>query len=466
MTWNVRRGKPRAEYVCRDCGYRTPRPLGRCPECEAWDTFDAVAQRPASEVGPRATLVKFGAHAPARALRLEEIDAQGFARLAVPMEEFSRVLGGGIVQGSLVLIGGDPGVGKSTLLTQVADAVAETAGPVLYISGEESLAQVGLRSRRMGTGATGVLFASETSLEAIVDLIQAHGARLAVIDSIQSVMASDVEALPGTVSQLRECTLRLLQLAKTQGVALFLIGHVTKEGAIAGPKVLEHMVDAVLYLEGERFNAYRLLRSTKNRFGPTHEVGVFEMQGSGLVEVPNPSAVFLAERGEPAPGSVVTVTVEGTRPILVEVQALASRSTLAVPRRTANGLDTNRLHLIAAVLARRLGLPLHDQDVYLNVVGGLRIDEPAADLAASLAIISSVRDRSLAGDLVALGEIGLSGELRSVGQLEQRLREAAKLGFTRALVPRTPGAKALLDLAGLEVLTVGTLREATRVLGL
>ena len=457
--------RARSEYLCRECGYRTPRPLGRCPECDAWDTFDAVAQRPVPQASARPTHLN-GAHSQARALRLDEIDAQGFARLSVPMEEFSRVLGGGIVQGSLVLIGGDPGVGKSTLLTQVADAVAETAGPVLYISGEESLAQVGLRSRRMGTGSTDVLFASETSLEAIVDLIQAHGARLAVIDSIQSVMASDVEALPGTVSQLRECTLRLLQLAKTQGVALFLIGHVTKEGAIAGPKVLEHMVDAVLYLEGERFNAYRLLRSTKNRFGPTHEVGVFEMRGSGLVEVPNPSAVFLAERGEPAPGSVVTVTLEGTRPILVEVQALASRSTLAVPRRTANGLDTNRLHLIAAVLARRSGLPLHDQDVYLNVVGGLRIDEPAADLAAALAIISSVRDRSLAGDLVALGEIGLSGELRSVGQLEQRLREAAKLGFSRALVPRTPGAKALLDLAGLEVLTVSTLREATRVLGL
>ncbi len=309
--------KPRAEFVCRECGYRTPRPLGRCPECDAWDTFDAVAQRPTAPVAAHPTLVNFGARAPARALRLEDIDAQGFARLPVPIEEFARVLGGGIVQGSLVLIGGDPGVGKSTLLTQVADAVAETVGPVLYISGEESLAQVGLRSRRMGTGGTGVLFASETSLEAILELIQAHGARLAVIDSIQSVMAADVEALPGTVSQLRECTLRLLQLAKTQGVALFLIGHVTKEGAIAGPKVLEHMVDAVLYLEGERFNAYRLLRSTKNRFGPTQEVGVFEMQGSGLVEVPNPSAVFLAERGEPAPGSVVTVTLEGTRPILV-----------------------------------------------------------------------------------------------------------------------------------------------------
>jgi DNA repair protein RadA/Sms len=457
--------KPRSEFVCRDCGYKTPRPLGRCPECEAWDTFDEVVQRVAVPAA-RPLGGNGAARGHARAVRLHEIDTQGFARLPVPIDEFSRVLGGGIVQGSLVLVGGDPGVGKSTLLTQLADAVAPAIGPVLYVSGEESLAQVGLRTRRMGASGDGILFASETDLDTVVDLIASSGARLAVIDSIQSMLAADVAALPGSVSQLRECTLRLLQLAKSNGVALFLIGHVTKDGTIAGPKVLEHMVDAVLYLEGERFNAYRLLRSTKNRFGPTHEVGVFEMRGEGLVEVPNPSAVFLAERGEPAPGSVVTVTLEGTRPILVEVQALASRSALAVPRRTATGFDLNRMHLLTAVLSRRLGVPLHDQDVYLNVVGGLRIDEPAADLAAALAIISSVRDRSLPGEVVALGELGLSGELRSVGQLEQRLREAAKLGFARALVPRTPGAKAALALAPLEVLTVGTLREAVRVLGL
>jgi DNA repair protein RadA/Sms len=377
------------------------------------------------------------------------------------MEEFSRVLGGGIVQGSLILIGGDPGVGKSTLLTQVASQVAERIGDVLYVSGEESLAQVGLRARRMGLDAQNLLFLSETDADQIVTTIRHTQAKLSVIDSIQSVLTSDVEALPGSVSQLRECALRFLQLAKSTGTPIFLVGHVTKEGAIAGPKVLEHMVDAVLYLEGERFQQYRLLRTTKNRFGPTHEVGVFEMRGEGLVEVPNPSAVFLAERGEPAPGSVVTVTLEGTRPILVEVQALASKTQLSVPRRTANGFDGNRLHLVTAVIARRLGVPIYDQDVYLNVVGGLRIDEPAADLAAALAIVSSVRDQPVPADLVVMGEVGLSGELRSVGHLEQRLREAAKLGFSRALVPR---ARLPEELAGLDLVPASTLREAVRAL--
>ncbi len=457
--------KTRTEYVCRECGFRTPRPLGRCPGCDAWNTLDEVVQR-AAAASPRARSGGNGAlGSPVRPLRLHEIKVAGYERVLVPMDEFARVLGGGIVQGSLVLVGGDPGVGKSTLLTQVSDLVARGGGDVLYVSGEESLAQVGLRARRMGLDAPGLLFASETDLDTIVATIESSRPRLAVIDSIQSVMAQEVEALPGSVSQLRECTLRLMHLAKGSGVPIFLVGHVTKEGAIAGPKVLEHMVDAVLYLEGERFNSYRLLRSTKNRFGATHEVGVFEMRGEGLVEVPNPSSVFLAERGEPAPGSIVTVTLEGTRPILVEVQALASKSSLPVPRRTANGFDTNRLHLIAAVLARRLGLPLYDQDVYLNVVGGLRIDEPSADLAAALTIISSLRDRSLPGDLVVMGEVGLSGELRSVGQMEKRLREADKLGFARALAPRTPGTSFPKDLT-IDVLPVSTLREAVRVLGL
>jgi DNA repair protein RadA/Sms len=313
----------------------------------------------------------------------------------------------------------------------------------------------------MGLTAEGLTFLSETDADTIVQTIGEAAARLAVIDSIQSVQASDVEALPGSVSQLRECALRFLQLAKSSGTPIFLVGHVTKEGAIAGPKVLEHMVDTVLYLEGERFHQYRLLRSTKNRFGPTHEVGVFEMRGEGLVEVPNPSAVFLAERGEPSPGSVVTVALEGTRPILVEVQALASKSPLAVPRRTANGFDTNRLHLITAVLSRRLNARLHEHDVYLNVVGGLRIDEPAADLAAALAIVSSLNDEPLPGDLVVMGEVGLSGELRSVGQIESRLREAAKLGFERALVPRV---RLPSDLGGISLVPASTLREAVAAL--
>lgn len=460
--------RTRSEYLCRECGYRAARPLGRCPECDQWNTFDEVQQRPTPIASSRSSFVASAAMVAAtEPRRLRDIEAHEVHRLPVPLEEFSRVLGGGIVQGSLILIGGDPGVGKSTLMSQVASLVAADTGDVLYVSGEESLAQVALRARRMGLHPDRLLFASETDLETIVSTIASAKPRFAVVDSIQSVMSRDVESLPGSVAQLRECTLRLMQLAKSSGIAIFLVGHVTKEGAIAGPKILEHMVDAVLYLEGERFNSYRLLRSTKNRFGPTNEVGVFEMRGEGLVEVPNPSAMFLAERGEPAPGSVVTVTIEGTRPILVEVQALASKSSLSVPRRTANGLDTNRLHLITAVLGRRLGLPLFDQDVYLNVVGGLRVVEPAADLPSALAIISSFHDKSLPGDMVVMGEVGLSGELRSVGQLESRLREAGKLGFARALVPRTPGAGlSRPNAAGVDVLTVSTLREATRVLGL
>lgn len=464
--------KPRVEFVCRECGYMNPRLLGRCPECDAWSSFDEVRQQATLDPAKRAYGAARGANGnfavtASRPLRLADIDTADFDRLAVAMPEFARVLGGGIVKGSVTLIGGDPGVGKSTLLSQVADLVAQTAGEVLYVSGEESVAQVGLRARRMGLNARDLLFLSETDADTIVESVRASHVSLAVIDSIQSVMVADVEALPGSVSQLRECALRFLQLAKSTGTPIFLVGHVTKDGAIAGPKVLEHMVDTVLYLEGERVNQYRLLRSTKNRFGPTHEVGVFEMQGQGLAEVANPSSVFLAERGTSAPGSVVTVAMEGTRPILQEIQALVSKSSLAMPRRTATGFDTSRLHLVTAVVGRRLGMPLYDQDVYLNVVGGLRVDEPSADLAAALAIVSSVRDRPIPVDLVAVGELGLSGELRGVGQLEQRLREAGKLGFAQALVPRGVGRRlAAAEVGGIEVLPAATLREAVGALGL
>ena len=455
--------RTRTEYVCRECGYKNPQSLGRCPECDAWGSFDQLVQQLVPEALRRAG----NGHTAVvgRPVRLADIATADFDRLPVGIDEFARVLGGGIVKGSLTLIGGDPGVGKSTLLSQVANQVAGH-GEVLYVSGEESVAQVGLRARRMGLTARDLLFLSETDADTIVETIRASSANLAIIDSIQSVMASDVEALPGSVSQLRECALRFLQLAKSSGTPIFLVGHVTKDGSIAGPKVLEHMVDTVLYLEGERFNHYRLLRSTKNRFGPTHEVGVFEMQGGGLIEVANPSAVFLAERGTSAPGSVVTVAMEGTRPILLEIQALVSKTSLAMPRRTATGFDPSRLHLVTAVVNRRLSVPLYDQDVFVNVVGGLRVDEPSADLAAALAIVSSVRDRPLPGDLVALGELGLSGELRGVGQLEQRLREAAKLGFLQALVPRTAGQHLPREVGGLDVLAVATLRDAVHTLGL
>ncbi|MCC6174798.1 MAG: DNA repair protein RadA [Chloroflexi bacterium] len=454
--------KTRTEYICRACGAKAPRWLGRCPECEGWNTLEERVERVAAVSTAARARTRTAVAAPGsggRPLRLAEIDTADFDRLPVPMEEFGRVLGGGIVRGSLVLIGGDPGVGKSTLLVQVSDLVAQANGPVLYVSGEESLAQIGLRARRLGLGATDLLFASDNDLGAIVEAIETAGPTVVVVDSVQSVYASEIDSSPGSVSQLRECTLRLMHLAKSSGVSIFLIGHVTKEGAIAGPKVLEHMVDTVLYLEGERYHAYRLLRSTKNRFGPTHEVGVFEMRGEGMVEVPNPSAAFLSERGEGTTGSSVLVTMEGTRPLLVEVQALASKSALAVPRRAANGIESNRLLLVSAVLSRRLGLPLHDQDLYVNVIGGLRIDEPAADLAVALSIVSSFRDRQIDPRAVVAGEVGLSGELRSVGQLELRLREAAKLGFERAIVPRSPTAHALKGL-GLEIVQASSLREA------
>ena len=435
--------------------------MGRCPECEGWNTLEERVERPAAAQSNGARLVRAATGAPSRPLRLHEIEAACFDRLAVPIGEFSRVLGGGIVRGSLVLIGGDPGVGKSTLLVQVSDAVARGAGPVLYVSGEESLGQIALRARRLGLDAPDLLFASDTDLGAVLEAIESSGPSVVVVDSIQSIFSPELDSSPGSVSQLRECTLRLMQLAKGSGVSVILIGHVTKEGAIAGPKVLEHMVDTVLYLEGERYQSYRLLRSTKNRFGPTHEVGVFEMREEGMVEVANPSAAFLAERGEEATGSAVLVTLEGTRPLLVEVQALASRTSLAVPRRAGNGVEFNRLLLVSAVLSRRLGLPLHDQDLYVNVVGGLRIDEPAADLAVALAIVSSFRDRPIDPRTVVAGEVGLSGELRSVGQLELRLHEAAKLGFGRAVVPRSRTAHALRGL-GLEVVQAASLREAAR----
>ncbi|GAC1315238.1 MAG: DNA repair protein RadA [Chloroflexota bacterium] len=461
--------RTRTEFLCRECGYRNPRALGRCPECDAWGAFDEVREVHAVSNTVRRVSTG-GVAAPSLALaaqpvRLAQIDTADFSRLPLGLDEFARVLGGGIVKGSLTLIGGDPGVGKSTLLTQVADSVARQSGNVLYVSGEESVGQVGLRARRMGLDAKALLFLSETDADTIVETSRASGARLVIVDSIQSVMVGDVEALPGSVSQVRECALRFLRLAKDTGMPVFLVGHVTKDGSIAGPKVLEHMVDTVLYLEGERFNQYRLLRSTKNRFGPTHEVGVFEMRGQGLVEVSNPSSVFLAERAAAAPGSIVTVAMEGTRPILVEIQALVSKSSLAVPRRSATGFDASRLHLVSAVVTRRAGIPLYDQDVFLNVVSGLRVDEPAADLAAALAMVSSVRDKPLAHEMIALGELGLSGELRGLGQLEQRLREASKLGFTSALVPRLAGQALPRDM-GIVAIPVANLRDAIRTAGL
>jgi DNA repair protein RadA/Sms len=391
---------------------------------------------------------------------LASVSFEGEERVPVPIGELNRVLGGGLVKGSLVLVGGDPGIGKSTLILQAAGLLGDNEHPVVYVSAEESAQQIKLRADRLRVRPDHILILSETNLDQILGGIEDIRPSLVVIDSIQTVMSEDITSAAGSVSQVRECTSRLMQWAKPRNIPVFIIGHVTKEGTIAGPRVLEHMVDAVLYLEGERFHQFRILRAVKNRFGSTDEVGVFEMADVGLREVQNPSEVFLEERTEIAPGSTVAVTMEGTRPILVEVQALATPTSFGLPRRSANGLDTSRLQLLVAVLQKRVGLGLGNQDVYANVVGGLRVLEPAVDLSVAVGIASSLRDRPVDRNAVVIGEVGLSGELRSVNQLDRRISEAARLGFTRAIVPE--GArKAMGDIPrGIEIVRCGTAAEA------
>ena len=392
--------------------------------------------------------------------RLSEITSDGFERMTLPIAEFSRVLGGGIVPGSLVLVGGDPGIGKSTLLLDVAAMIANQYGPTLYVSGEESAQQIKMRAERMQVQANDLFLVTETNLTVILGHIQTVAPVLVIIDSIQTTYTEELNSSAGSVSQVRECASRLQELAKGSGVAVFLVGHVTKEGAIAGPRVLEHIVDTVLYLGGDPFHRYRLLRGVKNRFGATSEVGVFEMVAAGMKEVPNPSEAFLAERQVNVPGSAIAVTVEGTRPLLVEIQALGTETTFSNPRRTANGVDYNRLLLLTAVLTKRVSIPMHDKDVFVNVVGGLQVDEPAVDLAVAVAIASSVKDRPIHADMAFVGEVGLSGELRAVSQLDTRLKEAAKLGFKRCIIPR-PTRKHAGDFPnGLEVIGCRSLHEA------
>ncbi len=380
-------------------------------------------------------------------------------RLLLPMNEFNRVLGGGIVPGSVVLIGGDPGIGKSTLLLQISATLAEKTNPILYVSGEESIQQIKLRANRLGLRGDGLFIFNEINVNAIIQHIQTLSPKLVIIDSIQTMYWEELSSAPGSISQVRETAAQLQTVAKSHNIPIFLIGHVTKDGTIAGPRVLEHMVDVVLYLEGERFHTYRLLRGVKNRFGATNEVGVFEMQDLGLAEVPNPSQIFLAERLPNAPGSTITVTMEGTRPLLVEIQALCSTTSFGNPRRTPNGIDLNRLLLLIAVLTKRVGQRLGDQDVFVNVVSGLRVGEPAADLAVAAAIASSFKNQPIAADLVLIGEVGLSGELRAVGHLESRLKEAIKLGFKRALLPKTNFVRQL-EKPDIELIFARSLPEA------
>ena len=451
--------KIKTVYVCQNCGRTAPREMGRCPGCGEWETMleEMVAPASPTSTGRRIAGVT------STPQRLSEIEGDPWERILLPMDEFARVLGGGIVPGSMVLIGGEPGIGKTTLITQVVASMADYAGPALYVSGEESARQIKMRAERLGITTENLYLVTETNLDIIMSHVETVQPRVLVVDSIQTTYNDALDSAPGNVSQVKQCAAAFQRLAKESGIPIFLVGHVTKEGSIAGPRVLEHMVDTVLYLEGDAFKAFRLLRSVKNRFGATSEVGVFEMVSNGMAEVQNPSEAFLAERMVNAPGSSIIVTMEGTRPLLAEVQALATATSFANPRRTANGVDFNRLLLITAVLTRRAGIRLSDQDVFVNVIGGLKIDEPAADLAVALAIASSTKDKPLPADLVVVGEVGLSGELRSVSQLPARLNEAVKLGFRQALVPKTVrrGGEPLPE--GIDVVAVRSLGEAMDV---
>ncbi len=498
--------QPRSVFACGECGYESPKWLGRCPDCASWNSF-------AEHAVSRATRVSNGPSPMAAPIELSRLSADDEPRMALGIAEFDRVLGGGVVPGSLVLVGGDPGIGKSTLLLQVAAAVAgggavaagdrslprasyenlRTSGRrgratvdvrlkpdpqnartatleprngssdgrrVVYLSGEESARQVKMRAERLGFEGAGLFLLSETNLDAALREAESLSPALLVVDSIQTVHSEAAPQAPGRIAQLRQCTMDLMRWSKGSGVPVFIVGHVTKDGDIAGPRLLEHIVDAVLYLEGERFSNYRLLRGVKNRFGSVDEIGVFEMTAEGLQGVENPSAAFIAERASDAVGSVVLPTLEGSRPLLVEVQALTSASVTPAPRRVANGLDFNRLLLVSAVLGRRSGINVGSQDIMASVVGGLRVYEPAADLA--LAIVSSHRDGSVPSDLIALGEIGLSGELRSVSHLERRLSEAARLGFRRCLLPGA-SLRGGNPKADIQALPAATVREALRL---
>lgn len=436
----------RTTFFCTECGYRSPKWLGRCPDCQSWDTLS-------EEVAPAGPKASPALKKAPQLLRLDNLPPDNEDRLLTGLDELDRVLGGGVVPGSVALLAGEPGIGKSTLLLQAAAGLGRQGRNLLYISGEESPAQLRLRADRLGLDLSKLQVAAETSVEAILTLAAEHRWDILAVDSIQAVSVADLPSGPGSLAQIRESAARFINLAKTENLPVWLVGHVTKEGAIAGPKVLEHMVDTVLYFEGERSYNLRILRAFKNRFGSVNEIGVFEMKDQGLAEVANPSALFLAERPSEAAGSVVAPTIEGTRPILVELQALVSASGLAMPRRQALGIDPARLSLLTAVLEKKVGLRLFDRDVFVNVAGGIKVVEPAVDLGMVAAIASSYNDRPVDREAVFLGEVGLAGEVRGVSRLGIRLKEAAKLGFTKVLLPRNDkqrlGRSADLELIGL-----------------
>jgi DNA repair protein RadA/Sms len=447
-------GKNRTIYICQSCGFQSSKWLGRCPQCEEWSSF--VEERTARK-GQRP--LGRGDLSAAMPVAITDVSADEAERLPTGIEELDRVLGGGALPGMVVLVGGDPGIGKSTILLQAAGYMSRAAHPVLYVSGEESAKQTRLRADRVGALSDHLLILSDTSVERILEHIERLRPQLVVVDSVQTLSSEQLQSGAGSISQVRDATARIVEMAKTEGIAIFLVGHVTKDGALAGPKVLEHMVDCVLYFEGDASHAFRILRAVKNRFGSVNEIGVFEMAKDGLREVRDPSRLFLSERSEETSGSVVVCTLEGTRPLLIEVQALASPSPLAMPRRVATGFDVNRVALLIAILEKRGGLHLHNEDVYLNIAGGIRVTEPAVDLGVAVAIASSFRDRPITPRTVIMGEVGLGGEVRAISQLEARLREAEKLGFRQAVIPELKRLKGTT--AGeLQIIPVASLVDA------
>lgn len=450
--------KAKTIFFCQNCGFESSKWMGQCPACKEWNSFAEEPQ----------TLTKKTAAGNVRKdtpqpKTLSEIEMNQTARMSTGMGELDRVLGGGIVQGSLVLVGGDPGIGKSTLLLQVCRNLSDAGKKVLYISGEESLQQIRLRAERMGSFTENLLILCETDLQAIGETITRLQPQVVVIDSIQTMYNESVSSAPGSVSQVRESTGVLMQIAKTQNITIFIVGHVTKEGVVAGPRVLEHMVDTVLYFEGDRYASYRVLRGVKNRFGSTNEIGVFEMRTSGLAEVANPSEYMLDGKPENASGSIVACTMEGTRPVLLEVQALVCQSSLAFPRRTADGTDLNRVNLLMAVLEKRAGLRVSSCDAYINIAGGIRMNEPALDLGIVLAVASSMKDTPIDEKTIAFGEVGLSGEVRSVTMPEQRVREAKKLGFDTVILPMSC-MKQAARVDGIHLTGVRNVREAIQAI--
>ncbi len=449
-------------YICSECGYTSPKWLGKCVSCGAWNSLveDVISTSPekAPETKHR-TLVGRNENI---AQRFEDTELPEYIRSNTRLCELDRVLGGGLVCGSVVLLSGEPGIGKSTLLMQISDALGEDK-KVLYISGEESTGQLKLRAKRLGIVGKNLYILTETELERSLSQIEKVKPDVIIVDSIQTLYSDKISSAPGTVTQIKECTLAFIAKAKSEGISVILVGHVNKEGSIAGPKILEHMVDAVLYFEGERQHSYRIIRAMKNRYGSTNEIGVFEMGDEGLIEVCNPSEMLLADRPKNASGNCALCTIEGTRPLIAEVQALVCPTAFPVPRRTSNGIDYNRLNLILAVLEKRLGLRFSANDTYLNVIGGLRIDEPASDLAVAMSLISSLRDKVVPDDLIAIGELGLSGEVRAVSNLEQRVKEAARLGFTKAVVPYRNLEKRKID-TKIELIPVKSIYDTLKLL--